>query len=183
MTLDGKIAAHTGDSRWVTGEAARRHVHETRNRLLRASWSASARCLRTIRCSPAASTADANPIRIVCDSRARMPIDSQTCTARRAKSPTYIAVVESKRAHGGRWNRRGVTHSRYARTKNGRVDLADLMRQLGALGIDGRASRRRLGTCVLRRWRPVWCTACRRTSRPKIIGGAGAKSPVGGAGI
>ena len=33
MTLDGKIAAHTGDSRWVTGETARRHVHETRNRL------------------------------------------------------------------------------------------------------------------------------------------------------
>ena len=33
MTLDGKIAAHTGDSRWVTGKAARAHVHETRNRL------------------------------------------------------------------------------------------------------------------------------------------------------
>jgi len=27
MTLDGKIATHTGDSRWITGEQARAHVH------------------------------------------------------------------------------------------------------------------------------------------------------------
>ncbi|MDQ1256858.1 MAG: Riboflavin biosynthesis protein RibD, partial [Candidatus Hydrogenedentes bacterium] len=31
MSLDGKIATHTGDSRWVTGEASRRMVHELRN--------------------------------------------------------------------------------------------------------------------------------------------------------
>ena len=27
MTLDGKLAAYTGASQWITGEAARRHVH------------------------------------------------------------------------------------------------------------------------------------------------------------
>ena len=32
LTLDGKIAATGGDSRWVTGEAARRHVHRLRDR-------------------------------------------------------------------------------------------------------------------------------------------------------
>jgi diaminohydroxyphosphoribosylaminopyrimidine deaminase / 5-amino-6-(5-phosphoribosylamino)uracil reductase len=31
MTLDGKIATRTGHSQWVTGEAARRMVHEMRN--------------------------------------------------------------------------------------------------------------------------------------------------------
>ena len=32
MTLDGKTATRTGDSRWVTGERARREVHSLRSR-------------------------------------------------------------------------------------------------------------------------------------------------------
>ncbi len=31
MSLDGKIATHNGDSAWITGEAARRHVHHLRD--------------------------------------------------------------------------------------------------------------------------------------------------------
>ena len=30
MTMDGKIAAYTGESKWVTGEAARIHVQKQR---------------------------------------------------------------------------------------------------------------------------------------------------------
>lgn len=32
-SLDGKIATSTGDSRWVTGESARRYVHQLRNQV------------------------------------------------------------------------------------------------------------------------------------------------------
>jgi diaminohydroxyphosphoribosylaminopyrimidine deaminase/5-amino-6-(5-phosphoribosylamino)uracil reductase len=33
MTLDGKLAARTGDSRWVSGEESRKRVHELRGRV------------------------------------------------------------------------------------------------------------------------------------------------------
>jgi len=33
MTLDGKIATASGDSKWVTGEKARNHVHVIRDRV------------------------------------------------------------------------------------------------------------------------------------------------------
>lgn len=33
MTLDGKMATHTGDSKWISSEASRRMVHELRGRM------------------------------------------------------------------------------------------------------------------------------------------------------
>lgn len=33
MTLDGKLAAHTGDSRWISGEQSRTVVHQLRGRM------------------------------------------------------------------------------------------------------------------------------------------------------
>jgi diaminohydroxyphosphoribosylaminopyrimidine deaminase/5-amino-6-(5-phosphoribosylamino)uracil reductase len=75
-SLDGKIAAATGHSRWITGSAARRRVHEMRNRV-----DAVLVGVGTIVADNPQLTCripgGRNPIRIVLDSGLRIPLSSQ----------------------------------------------------------------------------------------------------------
>ena len=178
MTLDGKIAAHTGDSRWVTGETARRHVHETRNRLP-AIMVGIGTVLEDDPLLTCRIDGGRDPIRVICDSRARTPIDSRIVQTAN-KIPTYIAVI-GRNERTAELERHGV-HILECKTKNERVDLADLMRQLGALGIDGLLLE---GGSALA-FSALEAGVVHRVQAyiaPKIIGGAGAKSPVGGLGF
>ena len=178
MTLDGKIAAHTGDSRWVTGETARRHVHETRNRLP-AIMVGIGTVLEDDPLLTCRIDGGRDPIRVICDSRARTPINSRIVQTAN-KIPTYIAVV-GRNERTAELERHGV-HILECKTKNERVDLADLMRQLGALGIDGLLLE---GGSALA-FSALEAGVVHRVQAyiaPKIIGGAGAKSPVGGLGF
>ena len=103
MTLDGKIATYTGASRWVTGEAARAHVHRMRNRY------------RAIMVGVGTVLADdpmlnvrvegwKSPVRIVCDSSLRIPLDSQI--VRSAKE--YRTIV----AYAGREENEEITEKK-----------------------------------------------------------------------
>lgn len=78
MTADGKIATKTGASKWITGEKARARVQEMRH------------CYMGIIAGIGTVLADdpmlnvrlegkKSPIRIICDSRLRIPLDSKIC--------------------------------------------------------------------------------------------------------
>ncbi|MDA0836506.1 MAG: bifunctional diaminohydroxyphosphoribosylaminopyrimidine deaminase/5-amino-6-(5-phosphoribosylamino)uracil reductase RibD [Planctomycetota bacterium] len=75
MTLDGQIATFTGDSKWVTGEKARRHVHQVRDRvdaiLIGIGTAQADDPLLTCRLP-----SGRNPLRIVLDSHARLSLNS-----------------------------------------------------------------------------------------------------------
>lgn len=93
MTLDGKIACHTGASRWVTGEEARAHVHRTRNRLTGIMVGVNTVIaddpLLTCR-----TEGGRDPVRIICDSRLRTPQDSKIVKTAR-EVPTILATCET----------------------------------------------------------------------------------------
>jgi diaminohydroxyphosphoribosylaminopyrimidine deaminase/5-amino-6-(5-phosphoribosylamino)uracil reductase len=93
MTLDGKIATRTGDSKWISSEASRQRVHEVRGRmdgiLVGIGTVLADDPLLTAR-PPGPRTAT----RIVLDTHARTPTTSQLVrTARDA--PTLIVTAES----------------------------------------------------------------------------------------
>lgn len=77
MTLDGKIATHTGESKWITGETARKHVHKTR-----AMYSAIMAGIGTVLADDPMLNARIDgvnahqPVRIIIDSKLKIPVDS-----------------------------------------------------------------------------------------------------------
>ena len=90
MSLDGKIATSTGQSQWITSEKSRRRVHE-----LRDIHDAIMVGIGTVLAdNPSLTTrieGGKNPIRIIVDSNARTPINSNVVIDNQAK--TIVAVT------------------------------------------------------------------------------------------
>lgn len=74
LSLDGKLATRTGDSRWITGDPARRRVHEIRSTvdavIVGIGTVLKDDPMLTIRLGGAE---DRDPLRVVVDTRGRLP--------------------------------------------------------------------------------------------------------------
>lgn len=181
MTMDGKIACETGASRWVTGETARMHVQETRN------WLSGIMVgVQTVLQDDPLLTCripeGRNPVRIVCDSHLRMP---ENCKLVKTvgEAPVIVATLEksletekAKTLHDKGVQLLGVAE------KEGRVDLQELMKQLGENAIDGvlLEGGSTLNESALR---AGIVNRVQVYVAPKIFGGSGRYTPVRGDGI
>ena len=92
MTLDGKIACHTGDSQWVTGEASRNFVHGLRKKYssILVGISTALKDDPMLNCR---TEEGVDPVRLVADSRLRLPPDSQLAQTAR-EIPTWVFTTE-----------------------------------------------------------------------------------------
>lgn len=130
MTLDGKIATSTGDSRWVTGEEARLEVHRMRDRVDAVLvGGGTARVDDPLLTTRLPGGRGRDPIRIVLDEELELP---QRLKLFHPKSlaPTIVATSAKK----ARSFAPGVDVLR-CRAASGGIDLRDLLRKLGARGI------------------------------------------------
>lgn len=179
MTADGKIATYTGNSKWITGEAARANVQKSRH-----EYSAIMVGVETVLADdPMLNSRMENakqPVRIVCDSQLRTPLDSQLVqTARQYR--TIIATLNNDAKKQAEYTACGV-EILVTGERDKRVDLADLLQKLGELGIDSLLIEggSQLNFSVLEQGlvNRVHCYIA-----PKLIGGKAAKTPIGGKGI
>ena len=185
MTADGKIATRTGASKWITGEAARQKVQE-----LRWSYMGILAGIGTVLADDPLLTVRKegrrNPIRIICDSRLRLPLDSKLC--RTADQVPVIAACASGAATGDpeftarkkALEERGVRVLEVPDSPE-KVNLGELMKQLGRENIDsilleggGRLNESALRAGIVRE--------IREFIAPKLFGGGG-RSPVEGPGV
>lgn len=77
VTLDGRTATHTGESKWITGEAARAHVHHERARNQAILVGIGTVLADDPRLTVRTGEGDPNPIRVVLDSQLRTPVTAR----------------------------------------------------------------------------------------------------------
>lgn len=179
MTMDGKIAAYTGDSKWITGETARRHVHEQRRRytaiMTGSGTVASDDPLLTCRILDGR-----NPVRIICDSGLCTPHTARVVTTAK-QVPTIFATCCTDREKQRIYEKAGC-RILMVDEKEGRLDLVQLMEKLGQENIDSILLE---GGGTLN-WAALENRIVQKVQAyiaPKLIGGRCAKTPLSGTGI
>jgi len=146
MTLDGQIATASGESRWITGVEARRHVHRLRRRM-DAVLVGVGTVLRddpqlTVRLDSkrASGRGARQPLRIILDSTLRIPFSARVLRpSGSAASPVGTVVVTTTRVPKRRIERLRARRVSVlvAPARRGRVSLRACLEQLGQLGITG----------------------------------------------
>lgn len=178
MTADGKIASISGKSKWISNEQSRHDVQKSRLK-----YTGIMVGINTVLKDDPMLTCrlenGRNPIRIICDSHLKTPLDSNI--VKTAKDvPTIIACLENAE------NTQAYEQMRIkiiqTPSDKGHVDLIYLMKKLGEEKIDsilleggGELNFSALQSGIVNRIQAY--------ISPKILGGKSAPSPVGGMGF
>ena len=181
MTIDGRIAAASGDSKWVSCEESRRLANEMRGRYM-GIMAGKGTVMADNPMLNCRTDGMRQPARIIADSKASIPEDSaialsageyQTILAHTCAAPSE--KLEILRGCG-------IKTMECPPSPDGRTDINALLQKLGEAGIDSVFVE---GGAELN-----WSIASRDLAdeyfifiAPKIIGGSMAKGPAGGRGI
>lgn len=179
MTADGKIATATGKSKWITGEAAREDVHRLRrkHRAIMAGIGTVLADNPTLNCRIENGR---DPIRIICDSNLRLPLDCNICKTAKEIETIVVSAVPNKERQSA-LNALGVK-TLVLGDESGKVDLPALMRYLGENGIDS-VLLEGGGTLAYSALKAGIVNHIYAYIAPKLFGGESAKTPVGGEGV
>lgn len=182
MTLDGKIATRTGDSKWITNEESRLFVHNLRDR-----FSAIMVGINTIlQDDPALTTRlshkeGKDPLRIVVDNKACIPLNAKVINSS-LSAPMILAVADELPREKLKMLKDKNVKIIAVGDKEGKVDLNKLMDELYNMHIDSvliegggnlnySALEARIVDKVL-----IFIA-------PKIVGGSQSKTPFEGEGV
>ena len=199
MTLDGKIASHTGDSKWITNEKSRQLVHKLRSEMMGivAGIGTVKADNPMLNCRLEGQQTTDNrqqsvrqPIRIIVDTKASISLDSnivKTANEYRTILAVGDCMASKQPTAKSQQPKADILKSfnvdiLYCEEKDGHVNINDLMIKLGQMGIDSLLLEG--GSCLNAAFLEAGCVdEVYAFIAPKIIGGEHSKSPIGGKGI
>ncbi len=181
MTLDGKIAAHTGHSQWISGPASRAVVHQLRGRM-----DAIVSGIGTVLADdPLLTARPPGPrvaTRVVLDPHGRLPLTSQLVRTAREVPVLWIVAAAASAELQERAASAGIELWVAPTDAAGRCDLAAVLAEFG----------RRRWTHVLFECGGTLLGSLHDTNRidevhafiaPKLVGGQASPTPIGGQGL
>ena len=181
VTADGKSATRSGESKWITGEAARDRVHE-----LRHAADALVVGVGTVLADDPLLTCRAagggiDPVAVIVDSKARTPTTAKV-VQRRSPAATIIATTNDAPVSALEALRNAGADVLLCEQRSGRVDPEDLLSKLVEMGYinvlcEGGAT---LAASLVQGGHVQ--KVCIFIA-PKLLGGAGAPTALGGDGI
>ena len=134
LSLDGRIATRTGESKWVTGPDARAKVHLLRSRsdgiAIGIGTALADNPRLTVRDTPGES-----PLRIVFDTKLRLPIDSRLVQTARDVPTLVLCGVDAPVIAEEELAAAGVECVRGPVSAEGRLDVLAALRSLAQRGI------------------------------------------------
>ena len=133
QTLDGRIATRTGQSQWISGEAARAFAHE-----LRACHDAVLVGIGTVLYDDPRLTVrlvpGPDPLRVVADTRARIPLGCNLLGQGAERTIVFVGETAPE-AHVSQIRARGARVLMGRPDDRGRLDLGDLLARLAGEGV------------------------------------------------
>jgi diaminohydroxyphosphoribosylaminopyrimidine deaminase/5-amino-6-(5-phosphoribosylamino)uracil reductase len=135
-TLDGRIAARNGESRWITGERARAEGHR-----LRAECDAVLTGSGTLVADDPQLTVrlpgfeDRQPVRIVLEGRSPAPETAQIWDTASADTPVWLVSAHLDPPRAARLEARGVRCLELAAADDGRPSVPAVLKRLGEEGL------------------------------------------------
>jgi len=135
-SLDGRIATHSGDSRWITGEAARRRAHglrATHDAILVGTGTALADDPELTCRLP--GLGERSPVRVVLDRQLRLPPGAKLLATARDVPTWVITAAAGDPARRQALEGAGVEIIDVAAAPDGRLTVSAALQALGARGI------------------------------------------------
>ena len=184
MTLDGKIATHTGASRWITSAPARAQGHQLRDRC-DAILVGSTTLLHddpSLTCRLGGG-GGRDPVRVVLDARLQAPLDAKVFRLDSAAPTVVITGPQASEAkRQALLGQAGVKVVQVGVDARGWLVMDEVLGALGTLGINSVLVEG--GSQVLGSLHAAGqIDEVVGFVAPKVFGGQGAPSPVGGAGV
>lgn len=130
QTLDGKIAARTGDSRWISSLPSRRLAHLLRS-IHRAILVGANTIIQDNPQLTVRLVKGKNPLRIIADARLRSPLEAKVFSQRPGAKTILATTSKANNKRIRRFEKKGVEVLILKKNRAGQVDLKALLQKLG----------------------------------------------------